>query len=282
MARLGTLEEWLDATARSHRNQRSDSVRAFRSRATRCWWCRRETCGLRRRHRKFAGKARGLCRCSVVKSCGGQGDCGRRLGHRWAERMSAAVQHGGHSGAVCVSVDRARRWIGKAKAFRRIRRRAWSSLRGAVFGARFSLLTSGARTMDEAAYGGVPAAGRFRIWRRTFARLGTRGMPEIRRRLSNFAARAQETRVTGCYRSSTRPPRIRWTGPGNYALTTAAGVWKAMRLGRSQEADAHGVGRIGAGVTAEPRGAAPMWLPMDFPIPVIARASRWRSRFRYR
>ena len=54
MSRLGELDSWLDATARAPPNPPSDSVRAFRSTATRFMLCLRAMCGLRRRRRRCA------------------------------------------------------------------------------------------------------------------------------------------------------------------------------------------------------------------------------------
>ena len=63
MSQLGLAEDWLQATAARRACPRCDSVRSFRSSATRCSWCRRAAFGRRRNRPRFATKARILFRC---------------------------------------------------------------------------------------------------------------------------------------------------------------------------------------------------------------------------
>ncbi len=139
------------------------------------------------------------------------------------------------------------------------------------------------RTMERTRRSGAAPAGRFRIRRRAVQRLGPCGYA-ISDSENPLLATPEITGETAWWMLSLFHPgavdAVDWQR-GNYSLTTRGGRVESDRLGRCQEADSHGRGRLGASCLHRSRAARqPMSRPRIFRIPSIAPDSRWRFPFR--
>ena len=143
MGRLGMLDEWLEATARS--SETSGAFQLVFPLPGR-YVVRRTAAKSVAAAAVFQGslERRAICaaQCGGVAGCG-QGIVRRRLDHRRSQRMPAPVQLAAGCPVRSASrYDRARLSIAKVNRFRRIRRPASSSLRAADCGARRNSLTA--------------------------------------------------------------------------------------------------------------------------------------------
>ena len=252
MARLGMLDDWLDATARASGTGGAVQLvfplpgryaaggAAAKSVASAAVFQgsleRRAVCAAQRR--RIARGGQGDSPKTAGSSTVPANACSRSA--RRPRRVRSASRYG-----------RARRSIAKARPFRRIRRPASSSRPAADCGAWCSFLTmlrgnNGPRRSRprsgcsaDSGFGGKRSQG----W-------GRAEMPEItRRRWSKFTLNTG--RSSGLLAALAVPPgclRYRGLVPGKlYADHSRRARRKRRALGRSQEADAHGGGRLGAG-----------------------------------
>ena len=266
------LDEWLAATASVRRSRQCASVRVFRIRTRRCWSRRRKSVAaaavvqgsLERRALRALGVVESLAAGKALSEDGwtvdGDSECLLPFAtppvpgpFRVSVRSSAAVDRDGdavtpHSAACLEFTPGSGLWCVCQFSDDAARERWTEPLTAAI---RLLAIPDSAASVR-----GVGAA---------------RRCPSSATGWANFTfLRAnRRTARTGCSRCSTRPPRTRSIGQGNYSLTTRGGrVESEARWGDPKKHTrmvAEGSVLVAA---AEPRGAAADVAPDGFPHPV--------------